>query len=171
MPNVTIDQHTVISNNIEEIKNCVESLKEEKTLREQLKEAQEKADYFEQKYAELVRKCNQYEDLLRDFDNVADRIIDNFNGIVNCIRIKYDEGFIRKNYKEMDFSTSGNIPVYIYKNETLRYIANFIISVRRYSKDNNYTTSDPSASIDRKERKLATRAFKSIKEYYKYLVS
>ena len=159
MPNVTIDQHTAITNNIEEIKNSVESLKEEKTLREQLKEAQEKADYFEQKYAELVHKCNQYEDLLRDFDNVADRIIDNFNGIVNCIRIKYDEGFIRKNYKEMDF-----------KNETLRYISNFIISVRRYSKDNNYTTSDP-ISIDRKERKLATRVFKSIREYYKYLVS
>lgn len=170
MSNVTIDQHTVISNNIEEIKNCVESLKEEKTLREQLKEAQERADHFEQKYTELVHKCNQYEELLRDFDNVADRIIDNFNGIVNCIRIKYDEGFIRKNYKEMDFSSSGNIPVYIYKNETLRYISNFIISVRRYSKDNNYTTSDP-ISIDRKERKLATRVFKSIREYYKYLVS
>jgi len=170
MPNVTIDQHTAITNNIEEIKNSVESLKEEKTLREQLKEAQEKADYFEQKYAELVHKCNQYEDLLRDFDNVADRIIDNFNGIVNCIRIKYDEGFIRKNYKEMDFSSSGNIPVYIYKNETLRYIANFIISVRNYSKNNNYTALDPS-TINPKERKLATRAFKSIREYYKYLVS
>ena len=169
MPNVTIDQHTAISDNIEEIKNSVESLKEEKTLREQLKEAQEKADYFEQKYAELVHKCNQYEELLRDFDNVVDRI-DNFNGIVNGIRVKYDEGFIRKNYKEMDFSSSENIPVYIYKNEILRYISNFIISVRSYSKNNNYTTLDPS-TINPKERKLATRVFKSIREYYKYLIS
>ena len=156
-------ENTVSKEN-EELKNKLELMEKE------LEEAKASSNHWEQKYTELVHKCNQYEELLRDFDNVADRIIDNFNGIVNGIRIKYDEGFIRKNYKEMDFSSSGNVPVYIYKNETLRYISNFIATVRCYSKNNNYVTQDP-VTIDRRDRKLATRVFKSIREYYKYLIS
>ena len=163
-----------IGESINKIENIVskenEELKEKLELMEkELEEAKVSSNHFEQKYTELVHKCNQYEEVLRDYDSISQDIIDNFNGIVNGIRIHYDEGFIRKNYKEMDFSQSGEIPVYMYKNQVMKYISNFIATVRHYSAKNNGITQDP-ATIDRRDRKLSTRVYKAMREYYKYRI-
>lgn len=161
-----------IGESVDKIENTVskenEELKEKLRLMEkELEEAKASSNHWEQKYTDLVNRCNQYESVLRDFDDTTERIINNFNDIVCGIRIPCSEGFIRKNYKEMNFTESGELPVYIYKNEILKHISSFISAIRSYSKNNNYVTQDP-ITINRADRKLSTRALKALRKYYSY---
>ena len=138
-----------------------------KLMKKELEEAKASSNHWEQKYTDLVNRCNQYESVLRDFDDTTERIINNFNDIVCGIRIPCSEGFIRKNYKEMNFTESGELPVYIYKNEILKHISSFISAIRNYSKDYISVIQDP-ITINRADRKLSTRALKALRKYYSY---
>ncbi len=155
-----------IGENIANIENLFS--KDNKELREKLKlmekeleEAKASSNNWKQKYIDLVNKYNQYESVLRDFDDTAEHIINNFNGIVCGIRITCSEGFIRKNYKEMNFTESGELPVYIYNNEILKHISSFISAIRSYGKGHNST-------IKHADRKLSKRALKALRKYYTY---
>ena len=161
-----------IGESVDKIESTVskenEELKEKlRVMEKELEEAKASSNHWEQKYTDLVHRSNQYESVLKDFDYTTEQIIDKFNDIVCGIRIPCSEGFIRKNYKEMNFTESGELPVYIYKSDILKHISSFISAIRSYSKDYIGVIQDP-ITINRADRKLSTRALKALRKYYSY---
>lgn len=124
-------------------------MEEEKTIEQQLEEAIQLANEYKKKYEELVHVCNQYEIVLLDFDRISESLITYFNSAVNGIRSSVKEETIRAKFKGEDFTKSKNIPVYIYRNEVIAHITDFIGHIWRSE-----------TRIYKKLRKLLERTYK-----------